>query len=68
MKFYTIMYPEDRRVSEEKVKGWFLDRVDNGKIILEGPIESYDSDAMAAALHDLGDMTFTDSGIKGSPK
>jgi hypothetical protein len=51
---FTIIWPERRVVSEEQIKTWYLDAVDNGDVNNLGVT---DPKSMAMELHSAGLIT-----------
>jgi hypothetical protein len=54
MKF-EIIWPDRRWVSEDQIKMWYLDAMDNGDIDDEGIFD--DAEEMAKELHNIGTIT-----------
>ena len=59
MNMFRILWPEERLVSEDTIKMWFEDAVDNGDVSLAGAssVEDFCVSDMALSLRDAGLIT-----------
>ncbi len=57
---FNLIYPEQRRVSDDTIRQWYADAVANNEIAPEYKgFEKHDVMKMAAALSDAGIITVT---------